>query len=138
RSRSPTPRVFSIARQQQIDAESAEHGGGRGGLLSRSNSRHRVELPAPVHRSSPATPSKSLWVRWRDRCAALRALEVPPRPPRRSVGFKGSDSLKIACSLQLFSTTLTPLIAEGCSPRLRAPPRETRCANRLTGERATR
>jgi len=108
----------SLTLTQQIDAESAEHDRERGGLLSGSSG-----TPGRTGRLHPRL--QRLWVpaegsvRRAPRArGVLRALRVDrlllqfSAPPRTSAasGFKGSDSLKIAYSLQLFSTTLTPLI----------------------------
>ena len=80
-----------------LDRSTATDRRGARGERPRTRSTARgVEIPAPAHRSSPSTPSNSLRVARRDRCAALRALRSgPPRPPRQSVAveFKGSDCL---------------------------------------------
>jgi hypothetical protein len=41
--------------------------------------------PASEHRSSPSTTSKSLRVRWRDRCAGSAPSSYPRRSPRQAV-----------------------------------------------------
>ena len=56
---------------------STDRRGARGAWRRTRSTALGVERHELVHRPSPATPSRSLRVRRRDRCAALRALVVP-------------------------------------------------------------